>query len=180
MRSLLTRFIAVFALVAATNTAQAALLDYTFTFENALNGGGTVTGIVRGLTEGTSAASSVEVFSNTAGFGVGEYVGSPVANFWTVAGGIITDFEFVSFGVVNSAPAVTDSTLLFRSAELNGTFFRAGLSDAPNSVTSGSALVSTEDISLSFAPASAAVPAPAPIALLGLALVGLVLRRRAS
>ncbi|MFN3286837.1 MAG: hypothetical protein ACK40H_00125, partial [Sphingomonadaceae bacterium] len=51
-------------------SAQAALIDFTFTFSNrALGLTGTITGIVRGLTDNaTSAASSVEIFSNTDGF----------------------------------------------------------------------------------------------------------------
>ncbi|MBE9129225.1 MULTISPECIES: hypothetical protein [unclassified Coleofasciculus] len=52
----------------------AAAIDFGFSFENALNGNGTVTGLIRGLEEGTGAATSVEVLSNTAGFGIGEYV----------------------------------------------------------------------------------------------------------
>jgi hypothetical protein len=47
---------------------------YDFTFDNSNNGGGTVDGTITlpSSADGTYNASSVEVTSNTAGFGVGE------------------------------------------------------------------------------------------------------------
>ncbi|GAA5213616.1 PEP-CTERM sorting domain-containing protein [Corallincola platygyrae] len=176
MRRLMTRVISAIALLMACQNAQAALLDFTFSFENALNGGGSITGIVRGLSEGTGAASSIEVFSNSAGYGVGEYVGAPFRNSWTVLNGTITDFDFLSFGVVNAAPAVTSASLFFGSEASLGASFRAGVSDRADAITTGSGIVTTEQIALSFQPA-AAVPAPAALLLMGLAVFGLAARR---
>lgn len=78
--------------------AHATTLDFNFTFINAVNGGGTVTGIVRGLVDNaTVAATSVEVLTNTDGFGIGEYVGDPIANSFTVSSGVVTAFDFSSY-----------------------------------------------------------------------------------
>jgi hypothetical protein len=74
----------------ALTPVSASALSFTFSFDG-------VTGIISGLTAGTSsAATSVQVTSNTAGFGVGEYVLLPDFNSFTVsAAGVITfaDFE---------------------------------------------------------------------------------------
>jgi len=131
----------------------ASAIDFGFSFENALNEGGSVTGVIRGLEEGTGAATSVEVLSNTAGYGIGEYAGSlntNNSNSWTVLGGNLVAFDFLSFGINNTPPALTDTTLFFNSSEdLSGTF-RAGISNASNTITVGSSNVTTEDINLIF------------------------------
>ena len=130
---------------------SAAAVDFKFQFENELNGGGAVEGFIRGLSdEGTSAATSVEITSNAAGFGLGEYVGNPLINTWTVSGGTLTDFAFSSSGSRNTAPAVTDSTLFLNSSLLAGASFRAGLSDSPGSIVIGAPGVTTADIALTF------------------------------
>jgi len=128
----------------------ASAIDFGFSFENALNSGGSVTGVIRGLEEGTGAATSVEVLSNTTGYGIGEYVGSPSSNFWTVLGGNLVAFDFFSFDINNTPPAVTDATLFFDSSEGLGASFRAGISNIPNSITTGTSTVTTEDINLTF------------------------------
>jgi hypothetical protein len=164
----------------ATLPASAAPLDFTFSFTNSLNGGGSVSGVVRGLAEGTGAATSVEVTANSLGFGLGEYIGSPDVNSWTVTAGAITAFDFLSFGILNSAPAVTTATIFFESADLLGASFRAGVGDSPFSVTNGDPSVSTADIGLVFAPVVAPIPLPAAGLMLLAGLGGLaVLRRRA-
>ena len=130
---------------------SAAAVDFKFQFENELNGGGTVEGLIRGLSdEGTSAATSVEITSNTAGFGLGEYVGNPLINSWTVSGGTLTDFAFSSSGSRNTSPAVTDNTLFLNSSLLAGASFRAGLSNSPGSIVIGVPGVTTADIALTF------------------------------
>lgn len=65
---------------------------YEFAFNNTANGGGTVHGTVTlpSSADGTYAASSVVVTSNTTGFGLGEYVGDPANNSFVVFGGNIT------------------------------------------------------------------------------------------
>ncbi len=112
------------------STAQAALFDFSFAFSNGAIGfsGGTLTGIVRGLTDNaTSAASSVEITGNSAGFGLGEYVGNPNKNSWTMVGGAITGFDFRVLGTFNSTPDVTCCTLILISAD---SFF--GLNQNPS------------------------------------------------
>lgn len=92
--------------------ANADLIDFDFSFTNSANDGGTVTGIVRGLMDdATSSAASVEVLSNSTGFGIGEYVGSPSDNIWVVAAGMLVEFDFLAFGSSNSSPDVFDSSL---------------------------------------------------------------------
>jgi hypothetical protein len=161
-------------------TAQnpATALDFSFSFNNALNGSGSVTGVIRGLEEGTGAADSVEVLSNTLGFGLGEYVGNPGNNTWTVLSGEITAFNFLSFGVRNTSPAVTGSTLFFGSRELNGATFRAGLSNSPSSVTIGNSGVTTQDIALTFTRISDPTPIPTPALLPGLVGMGIAALRK--
>jgi hypothetical protein len=63
---------------------SASALTFDFSFTN-------VTGVISGLADNaTSAATSVQVTSNTAGFGIGEYVGNPRNNSFTVSAGVIT------------------------------------------------------------------------------------------
>ena len=148
-------------------------ISFNFSFNNDLNGGGTVTGIIRGLDEGTGAASSVEVLTNTTGLGIGEYVGSPLTNSWTVLGGEIVAFDFLSAGVLNSPPAVTDALLFFDSTVLSGASFRAGVAPSPGPFVTGSGFVSTDDIGLTFTKVDE-VSVPEPASMLGLLAVGAV------
>jgi hypothetical protein len=131
-------------------SSPASAIDFGFSFKNTLNNGGSVTGVIRGLEEGTGAATSVEVLSNTAGYGLGEYVGSPNDNSWTVLGGNLVTFDFLSFGVNNTPPAATNATLFFDSSQLYNALFRAGISTSPVWVTTGISGVKTEDINLTF------------------------------
>ena len=82
--------LASFATVVATCLApvSAGALTFNFSFTNSIYPE-TVTGVISGLVDNaTSAATSVQVTSNTLGFGLGEYVGSPVTNHFTVSGAI--------------------------------------------------------------------------------------------
>jgi len=96
------------AAVAATCLApvSASALSFNFSFDG-------VTGVISGLADNTSnqSATSVQVTSNTAGFGVGEYVGNPFRNSFTVSAGVLTAANFVSFGADNASPAVTCCSL---------------------------------------------------------------------
>lgn len=135
-------------------TVPAMAIDFNFSFNNELNNGGAITGVIRGLDEGIRSATSVEVFSNTSGFGIGEYIGSPSNNTWTILGGEIVAFDFTSFGALNTSPAVEDSSIFFGSSELSGASFRAGIANSSFSITNGNGSVSTEDINLTFTPQS--------------------------
>jgi hypothetical protein len=156
-------------------TMPATAIDFGFSFQNSLNFGEdeTVTGVIRGLEEGTGAATSVEVLSNTAGYGIGEYVGNPTRNFWTVLGGNLVAFNFLSFGNLNAPPAVTNATLFFNSSELFGTSIRAGIRSSPSSVITGDSRVTTEDINLTFTRLDDGIESiPEPTSILSLLVVG--------
>ncbi len=121
--------------------------DFSFTFVNVGNDNATVTGVVRGLRRnGTSAAYSVEITDTTGNYGVGQYVGSPIQNEWTLVNGGIEDISFISFGAGNSAPAVTDHSLIIRSDVGPLEPYGAGLSSAPN----GAGIPSDMATSLTF------------------------------
>src|SRR5262245_2690593 len=89
---------------------SASALSFNFSFDG-------VTGVISGLADNTSnqPATSVQVTSNTAGFGVGEYVGNPFSNAnrnsFSVSAGVITFAFFESSGANNSSPAVTCCSL---------------------------------------------------------------------
>lgn len=119
------------------NAANALTLDFKFAFTNSLfNGGGAVTGIIRGLAVNTtSSASSVEILSNTDGFGVGEYVGAPVDNAFTVVGTRLTDFEFLSFGLNNVSPDVTTASFYMGRGTADNDWI--GLTDGGGNVMAG-------------------------------------------
>jgi hypothetical protein len=149
--------------VVLPRAAMALSFNFSFT-NNTYNGGGTVTGIVEGLTDNaTSAATSIQVLNNTAGFGIGEYIGNPRSNSWTVLGGSIQSYNFLSFGIYNSSPAVTDSTLFFFSDSYRSF---AGLANSPTGVYN------------SPEPAFTAVPVPAPALLPGLVGMSLAFLRK--
>ncbi|NEO79679.1 PEP-CTERM sorting domain-containing protein [Moorena sp. SIO4G3] len=175
MKILKQTFLALSASIAGTTllAMPATAINFGFSFGNELNGGGTVTGIIRGLDEGIGAATSVEILSNTTGLGIGEYVGNPLINTWTVLGGNIVAFNFLSAGVINTSPAVTDALLFFNSTELSGASFRAGVAPSPGQFVTGSGFVSTEDIGLTFTQLEDDVQSvPEPTSILGLLAIG--------
>lgn len=142
----------------ATSAAQADLIDLNFSFTNLANGSGTgvVTGTVHGVTDNaTSAALSVQVTGNTEGFGLGEYIGNPFANTWTVSGGVVTSVLFLSFGNLNNAPAVTCCSLRLDFGSGSG-------------LSVGSTIRQTNQSGLTFT-----APVPGPV--VGAGLPGLVL-----
>ena len=112
----------------------------------------------------TSAATSVRVTSNTAGFGIGEYVGNPPSNVFTVSGGTITaPYIFESFGVLNTSPAVTCCSLAFNlTAGIIGAEPSAGLTN--------------DRVSINFADGptfTPVVPIPATLPLFATGIAGL-------
>ena len=175
---MLRKISAAAALVVCTATgSSAATLDFKFSFTNLFNGStvATVTGVIRGLTDnGSSAASSVEILTNGDGFGVGEFVGSPIENSFSVTAGQITGVQFVSYGRRNTAPAVTDASFRMTGNCRGSATICAGLTDDPNVSTVGNpAQVTFEAI--------VPVPLPAGGILLLTGFTGLAaLRRRKS
>jgi len=160
--------------------AFAGTIDFTFEFTDLANGGNVVTGIIRGLSEGVSSATSVEVLSNTGGYGIGEYAmnwsptppGTPNENLFTVFQGMITQVSFVSFGVNNLPPDVTDSLLVL--ATFNNVTLYGGLSPFPNGGTSSTRSLVTYTV----VPVAVPEPATFPLLLLGMAVLGLTRYRR--
>ena len=160
--SLKTATVAVATSLWLSFAASADPLTFDFSFTN-ITATKTVMGVITGLADNTtSAATSVQVTSNTLGFGLGEYVGSPVTNHFTVSGGAVTDFGFLSFGNGNTSPAVTCCSLgLFTTAPTG-----AALSNLSNEVDFNAA---GAGLPVTFTPAPSV---PGPIA--GAGLPGLI------
>lgn len=167
--------VAVFAIftVAVSNSAHAITYDFEFSFINKdIHGGGTVTGIVRGLTEGRSSATSVEVLTNSDNFGIERY-SFPFLNIWEVENGAVTFVDFVS-----RSDNVTD--LVSGCCILHFFFFpdvgaAEGILRDP-SVFSGS---TSGDFGLKFTPVPLTpVPLPASGLLLVAAIAGAAGHRR--
>ncbi len=156
--------------VLSSFAAQATTLDFNFSFTNTANGGGVVTGIVRGLTDNaTTSASSLEILSNEGGFGVREYVPSTAGNSWTVVNGVITNFIFASQSGHSTFPTADESTFAILSS-----LQEVGLSNDPF-VALRDSFAAT---GFSFTPAAATVPLPAGAVLLLSALGAAALLRR--
>ena len=152
----------------ATGPVEAS--TFAFSFTNILNGDGTVTGVVI-LNNTDTAATSVRVVSNTDGFGIGEYVGSPEPNFnaFTVVSGQITSALFLDFGIANTPPAVTCCSIRLEFGGQNFT----GLTNDPDSLSESSRS------GLTFTPVSAVpLPAALPLFATGLGVLGLLGWRR--
>lgn len=175
----LAAIVVVFGIV--SGPVSAATLNFNFSFTNAQPGSKDelITGIVRGLVDnGTSKATSVEVLSNTAGYGLGEYLSASSSNRWVVASGAIIGFQFRSLGKDNAFPAVTDSSLtLFDYAictrRCRSRSIGSGLTQSANNVQS-----STNPVSFDLAPAAVPLPAGFLLLLSGLGAVVAFGRRR--
>jgi hypothetical protein len=156
----------------AGQPAFAIPIAFNFSFHDFITGDN-VQGYVAGLQDNGNgqAATSVFVTSNSGGYGIGEYVGTPVSNDWDVASGVITNADFLSFGALNIAPAVTCCTLFF-PARPPLTPIYAGLSNNPQT-----GFAETTSL-VTFTPRDTTVPLPQPLLLIGAGLAALGFNRR--
>lgn len=148
---------------------------FSFSFINNTNGGGTVEGIIEGLSDNgvNQSATSVKVTSNILGFGIGEYIGNPESNSFNITNGVITFADFVSFGSKNSSPAITNSSLRFYSSNVG---LSGGLTNNPLQVS----LIPSSNI-ITFVRLSDNISIPEStsfISLLAMGLGGLLMKRK--
>jgi hypothetical protein len=185
---------AVFTTVLA-QAAAAATLAFTFQFTNVANGGGTVTGIVRGLAaSGTTAASSVQITGNTGtsfapdgvspDVSLGEYIGTATMNSFLMQDGTIFSFNFISIGAIGFA--ATECCSLQLEGVVGGESDVGLTFDPQGDGPKGSFLtnISFQAVpgpgpGLGSGPVPVPLPATGPLAIAGLLLAGLALRRRA-
>jgi hypothetical protein len=165
------------AVAIAGGAAAANAATFSFSFQNTANGGGTVEGVVRGLAaSGESSASSVEITANPLGFGLGEYIGSPMVNDFIVADGIVLLFNVTSVGSLNQPPAVGCCSLTLEGGYSTGDKVYGG--DAGLNDNGFEAAGVGFDTGISFAPMEdspgpAPIPLPASGLMLGAALLAL-------
>jgi MYXO-CTERM domain-containing protein len=186
-----TALVLALALAGTAPAAQAATLSFSFQFTNVANGGGTVSGVVRGLApNGTVAASSVQITGNTgSGFApagvdpavsLGEYIGTATQNSFIMQNGSIFSFNFISIGAVGFSS--TECCSLQLEGVVNGES-DVGLTFDPQ----GDGPHGSFQTNISFAvvpgpgpdPSPVPLPASGPMALAGLVLGWAVVRRRA-
>jgi PEP-CTERM motif len=147
---------------------------FTYSFTNVNNAPGTdiVTGTII-LDPTDTFATSLTVDSNTGGFGLGQYVGNPTNNSFTVVSGNIATADFIDHGASNSSGVTCCTLRLFLSAITND----VGL-------TMNTFNVFTGTDKLTFTPAASTptpvVPLPAtlPLFATGLGALGLLGWRR--
>ncbi|MEP1576619.1 VPLPA-CTERM sorting domain-containing protein [Roseibium album] len=157
----------------SSHVAQAVTFDFNFSFSNPESfGGGHITGIVRGLTEGTSNATSVEILGNTENFGLGGYIGPPETNtfinLWKVESGAVTHVDFVSY-IDNTPGAGSDCCVLYLWF-----FPPTGAAEGALRLRSNYTPYPEGDLGLRFTP----VPLPASGGLLFAAIMGVAGVRR--
>lgn len=168
--SILVVLVTIFTIAAVPTKTLAATLDFNFSFTNVNNGGGTVTGIIRGLENNSiGEAASVEILSNTDGFGVGLYSGAPSARVFGVTNSVLDFASFVSQGGVSPDGFVQDSSFRFGVNSI-------GLTNSSTGINSSAIILSN----LVVTPVPAAVPilGSMPLLVSGIAVGGILLRRR--
>jgi hypothetical protein len=165
------------ALMLAANfwSCPANALTFQFSFHNPAGNDplqSLVQGIISGLQDNLAnqAAASVQVTSNPAGFGVGEYVGSPFRNIFDVNAGAITFVNFQSLGALNSTPAVICCSLGMGNFGFN--LASAGLTN-----TAGVLLQDSAGLTFTLV-AETPLPATLPLFATGLGALGLLGWRR--
>jgi hypothetical protein len=152
--------------------ARATTLDFEFSFTNFYNGGGAVTGIVRGLQDdAVNEVVSLEVLTNAAGFGVGRFTAPSIRRGeFTVSAGMVTSALFRSFGNANAAfgaGSVTSSSISIHSERVPGGMdgpraIVGSLSNFPHQVTTFSKWTKRPLVTFTRLDAPPDVPPPPP------------------
>jgi hypothetical protein len=161
-------------LLLVTSSVHASLV-FDFSFDNSANGGGTVSGVIQGLTDNSvSAATSVYVTSYTGPLaaGVGEYAWTAPAGYnrWTVSNGVINGAVFDGYLYPNTESDPLVAALSFGTPAPAHTIKAA--------LFTSYATATWNPISPIFALRSGTAPAPATIALFCLGLLGANVVRR--
>lgn len=180
------KVVSVFLLLFAIN-AYGGPLSFQFDFTNGFQGfpgfgegGGEITGIVRGLENNvTSSATSVEITSHTEDYGIGEYVTGPLQfNNWTVSNGILSSAYFASFGGGNDGSTLLIST--FNGSGLTTSDTQTGNLTNGDLASNFRTLPNFTPIDHDVSEPPVSVPEPSSFILLFAGLMALGLRRLSS
>jgi hypothetical protein len=157
----------------SVSSANATLI-FDFSFTNDTSGGSIVTGEIAGLLDNaTSSASSVAILTNSSSFGVGQFdISQATTNLFTVSSGVLTSWDFLSFGVLASGSAfVADSSLILLSNPNPAAGLTFNANTVSSSNTSASSFVVTRRLPM------ATVSEPSTLVIFALGMIGLASRR---
>jgi len=154
-----------------TGPVKANTFSYSFTNTALLPGTDIVKGTIT-LNAADTAATSLTVDSNTGGFGLGQYIGSPSHNSFTVVSGNIATADFFEQGGGNGSCCTL--RIFFSSSTTI-----VGLADDTFNVLTGG-----PETGLTFTPVTSSTPLPAALPLFatgigGLGLLGWRRKRKA-